>query len=308
MESADAPASSVNESSRTMSLLPGTLVSTDWLEEHLLEPAVRVVDIRGYVKTVDAGAGDGKQNSTYVGAKDEYDQAHIPGAVFVDWTADITDPDNPVPAQIALPERFKFAMEDRGIGDATDVVVVDHAGGHFATRLWWALNYYGHSAVAVLDGGMNKWLAEGRPVTDEVLPVAEASFTPDANSPARYEADEVLDAISNPEVIIVDARDANQYAGEVYRGSRRGHIPSAINLSAKTLFNPDGTWKSDDELREVVAAAGISGDQKVVAYCNGGVTATAVLFALDRVGHKNSANYDGSWNEWGELLDYPTEE
>jgi thiosulfate/3-mercaptopyruvate sulfurtransferase len=302
------PATVDSESERAMSLLPGTLVSTDWLEDHLLEPSVRVVDIRGYVKTVDAGTGDGKQVSTYVGAKDEFDEAHIPGAVFIDWTSDITDPDDPVPAQIASPERFKSAMEERGIGDATDVVVVDHTGGHFATRLWWALNYYGHPAVAVLDGGMTKWSREDRPVTNEVLPIVAATFSPDANSPARYEADEVLAAISDPGTAIVDARDANQYSGEVYRGSRGGHIPSAVNLSAKTFFAEDGTWKSDDELRTLVSGVGITGNEKVVAYCNGGVTATAVLFALDRIGHTNTANYDGSWNEWGERPELPTEQ
>src|SRR5215216_5298745 len=113
-----------------MSLLPGTLVSTDWLEDHLLEPTVRVVDIRGYVQTVDAGTGDGQQLSSYIGARDEYYEAHIPSAVFVDWTADITDPDDPVSVQIASPERFKTGMESIGIGDDTDVVVVDHIGGH----------------------------------------------------------------------------------------------------------------------------------------------------------------------------------
>ena len=136
------------------------LVTTDWLQQHLRDPGLRVVDIRGSVTT--RPLEPGVEEATYRGAPDEYLAGHIPGAVYVDWTRDIVDPDDPVPAQVAPPDRFAEAMSDRGVGDATHVVAVDHMGGQFATRLWWALTYYGHDAVSVLDGGWNRWVEEGR--------------------------------------------------------------------------------------------------------------------------------------------------
>src|SRR5262245_52242045 len=142
-------------------MAPDPLVSTDWLAEHLHDANLRVVDIRGYVVTEPVEPG--VERATYRGALDEYLAAHIPGAVDVDWTLDIVDPDDPVPAQVAPLERFAEAMRQRGIGDDTFVVAVDHGGGQFATRLWWALTYYGHDAAGVLDGGWKRWLAEGRP-------------------------------------------------------------------------------------------------------------------------------------------------
>src|SRR3712207_7386044 len=118
------------------------LVTTDWLAGHLDDPGVRVVDVRGYVKKTDLG--EGRQRAEYLPAREEYDEAHLPGAVYVDWTRDITDPDDPVPAQVSPPDRFAALMGSLGVGDETHVVVYDHAGGQFATRLWWALTYYGH--------------------------------------------------------------------------------------------------------------------------------------------------------------------
>src|SRR5919202_1605741 len=125
------------------------LVTTDWLAEHLEDPGVRIVDIRGYVKKT--FLDEGRQRAEYLGAREEYDEAHLPGAVYVDWTRDITDPEDPVPVPVAPPERFAKLMASLGIGDDSRVVVYDHAGGQFATRLWWALAYYGHDRTFILD-------------------------------------------------------------------------------------------------------------------------------------------------------------
>src|SRR3954468_396593 len=169
------------------SILPGTLVSPRWLAERLGQSGLQVADIRGYVKTEDLG--EGRQRAEYVGARDEYDREHIPGSVFVDWTTDIVDPDNQVKVQVAPADGFAEAMGRRGIGDETDVVVVDHTGGHFATRLWWALKYYGHDRVAVLDGGFNRWKALRLPLTDDAADVQRRTFIAQERPSLRVEAD-----------------------------------------------------------------------------------------------------------------------
>ena len=284
------------------------LVTTSWLAEHLEDPAVRIVDIRGYVRKTPLG--EGRQRAEYLGAREEYDEAHIPGAVYVDWTRDIVDPDDPVPVQVAPPERFARLMGSLGIGDEARVVVYDHASGQFATRLWWALTYYGHDRTCVLDGGWKKWSAEGRPTTSEEPEPEPAAFTPRPRGEWRKEAGDVL-AASEGGAFVLDARDEAQYTGAVARGEgRAGRLPGALHLHADSLFDPEsGTFRPDEELAEKLREAGVpeNKDTSLIAYCNGGVAATVPLFALHRLGYTNLANYDGSWNEWGVREDLPVE-
>ena len=282
------------------------LVRTAWLRDHLEDPDLRIMDIRGYVEKTDLG--EGRQEAAYLPARDEYDESHVPGAVFVDWTTDITDPDDPVPAQIAPPDRFAGLMGSLGVGAQTHLAHDPPPGRQFATPLWWALTYYGHDRVSVLDGGWKKWTAEANPTTAEVPAPTPATFTPRPRDYWRKEAGDVLAAGENGGAFILDARDEGQYTGAVTRGEGRpGHVPGAKHLYADGLFRPDGTFLSDEELAGRLREAGVPEDRDapVVAYCNGGVAATVPLFALHRLGYENLSNYDGSWNEWGAREDLP---
>lgn len=286
------------------------LVETSWLAEHLHDADIRVVDLRGYVKTVTIDAATGLQEAHYTGAREEYEKEHIPGAVYVDWTKDIADPNDEVEAQVAPPEQFAQVLGRLGIGDQHLVVAYDvHPASQFATRLWWALQYYGHTRVVVLNGGFPKWKREQRPVESTVPTYPPATLTPVARPQLRATAEDVLATIGQPGVNIIDARDSGQYTGKIARGAgRRGHIPGAISLPREELIDPaSGTFRSNEELQQVFDTSHVTPDQYIVAYCNGGVAATTVLFSLALLGYPKLTNYDGSWNEWGVRHDLPVE-
>jgi thiosulfate/3-mercaptopyruvate sulfurtransferase len=268
------------------------LVTTDWLAQHLHDADLRIVDIRGHVVPAS------EPLPHYFNHHEDYLKSHIPNAVFVDWVHEITNPDDPRHAQIAPPERYADAMGRLGIGEDTFVVAYDDANSMFAARLWWSLNYYGHTQVAVLDGGWNKWIGENRPTTAEIPTIAPATFIPCLNPLLRKTADDVA-AKLHTATKLVDVRTKEEFAGESSRAKRKGHIPSAVNLPRTDLVSSDGTMPAPDILRANFAAVGVDENtQETVFYCNGGVSACYGLLALTIAGLQGTV-YDGSWKDWG---------
>lgn len=278
------------------------LVETAWLAEHLTDPTVRIVDIRGVIRPPDA------PKPWYLESRDQYAEAHIPGAVFVGWLTDIVEPGAPVKMTVATPERFAALMGRLGIGDSHTISVYDDDGNHIAARLWWMLKYYGHPAVRLLDGGYPKWAAEGRPVTREVPRHSPARFTPTVHAGWRAAADEVRRAIGDPRVRIVDCRGPGDFRGEVGRGERKGRIAGAVNVPITRLWDgPHKTWRSEAELARLYEAAGVTRDTQVITYCNAGVSASVGLLALKLLGYPAAVNYAGSWYDWERDPSHPIE-
>lgn len=268
------------------------IVDSDWLLSHLDDPKVRIVDIRGRVEATEP---------RYHAEPELYALEHIPGAVFVDWTKDIVDLEDPVPVNIAGIRKFSDLMETLGIDNDTFVVAYDDHNTMFAGRLVWALRYYGHSKAAILDGGFQNWKREGKPVSSEIPRFAKTVFQAEPHPELKRSADDVQ--FRSTDTLLIDARRPEVFA--------KGHIPGAINLPHPTLTDSKtGKYLSLKELKESFRSAGLDPDrlpEKIISYCNGGASATVVLTALSLLGREDVPLYDGSWNEWGKDPKRPKE-
>lgn len=264
---------------------PDLLVETDWLAAHTTDPAVRIVDMR--VRGYDAG--------------------HVPGAVRLENDA-IRVATRP-PAFLPTPAEFEQVMARLGIANNTRVVVYDDRGGIYAARLWLALNAFGHTNVALLNGGWTKWIAEGRPTTRDAPTLAAATFRARPDMRWIATAQDVLSSIGKPDTRIVDARTTMERAGTELRGIKRGgYIKSSVHVYWEDALDPvTKAFKPAAEIEKPYRANGITPAQEVITYCQVGMRASHNLFALALIGHTKLRVYYGSWEEWGNRDDLPVE-
>ena len=268
---------------------PKTLVSTEWLDQHLGDPDLRVLDASWYLPEAERNA------------RQEYEEAHIPGARFFDID-EISDKSSDLPHMAPPVEKFMSRMRAMGVGDGHQVVVYDGAGLLSAARVWWLFKLMGHTNVAVLDGGFPKWQAEGRAIEDMAPMIRDRHMTVRFQNHLVRDVTQVSAASKLGDHVIVDARAANRFRGdapEPREGLRSGHIPGARSVPFTTLLNEDKTLKSPEETRSVFAAAGVDLDKPIITTCGSGVTAAILALALERLGHARWSLYDGSWAEWG---------
>lgn len=271
------------------------LVSTEWLGEHLRDPEIRVVDGTYFLPNVPRDAPA------------EFAERHIPGAVWFDID-DIKDHANPLPHMLPAPAEFAAKVGALGLGDRHRIIAYDVHGLMSAARVWWMFRVFGHDAVAVLDGGLPKWLREGRPVESGPARPQQAVFTPRFRPELVRGLAAVREELARGSAEVADARNAGRFTGaepEFRAGLKSGHMPGAKNLPYGNLFRPDGTFLPPPEIAARFRAAGIDAVRPVTTTCGSGVTACVLALGLYLTGKEDVAVYDGSWSEWGARDDTP---
>ena len=272
---------------------PDLFWSTERVAAKLHDPKVRIVDCRF---SFDAEA------------RTEYLHAHLPGAVHLDWSRDLAAPP---PASghpkymLQEPADFAETMARVGIGNDTFVIGYDAEGGHHAARLWLALRRYGHDAMAVMEGGLQKWLREGRPTEPGEVALKPATFKPRPRPGVVASKDEVLDAVRTADPWLLDVRRDSEYTGAELRAKHGGHVPGAVNVLWSDALRKDWMLKDPDELEQLYIDAGFGPETATVTYCQAGVRAAFTHLVLTALGHDNVRTYDGSWEEWGNRDDVP---
>jgi thiosulfate/3-mercaptopyruvate sulfurtransferase len=297
-------------------------VSVDWLADHIDDPSVRIIDVR-WKSRYENGKGISLDDP------EGYRAGHIPGAVFAGMVADLSDLAHAVPDMLAPSERFADAMSRLGVGENMLVVAYDNMGVPLGSaRLWWALSYYGHDHVRVLDGGLKEWIASGKPISTVVHEQTPTRFVARPRPGWLATKAEVLASLSDRSEVLIDCLNAELFEGGGDRhlwGQRPGHIPGALNVPYLANIDPllatataaereqllasgrSFKFASPEALRQLYSMAGIKPDDRVITYCGRGYAGACGLLALRSIGFTNVRLYDGSWCEWSADMSLPVE-
>ena len=272
---------------------PEVLVDTDWVDQHKNDPKVRVAEV-DYDPTAN------------------YTLGHVPGSVLIDWKADINDP---LTRNIITKQACESLLQRVGVNDDTTLVLYGDFNNWFAAFAFWVFKYYGYKDVRLMNGGRKKWLEEDKPVTKDIPSHAKGNFkASEPDSSIRVFLRYVRDTLGSK--ILVDVRGPKEFTGEILappeypteHAQRGGHIPGAVNIPWAQAVNEDGTFKSADELQKLYQSKGVAADKEVISYCRIGERSSHTWFVLKYLlGYPNVKNYDGSWTEWGNMIDNPIE-
>ncbi|MFQ5858055.1 MAG: sulfurtransferase [Anaerolineae bacterium] len=268
---------------------PAALVDTTWVVDHLDDPDVRLID---------------------VSAREEvYNEGHLPGAVFVGWNRDLTNPNDPVKGQILSADDLSALLSRLGVEKDDTVVFYDGTSNLFAARAYWVLKYYQHPNVRVYNGGTKKWIADDQELTTSNSTFSQSKYVAGEPDPEiRTTGEYVLAHLDDQNSVLCDTRSAKEYAGVDARSARGGHIPGAINVDWVNSVNQDGTFKDAQTLRTLYEGAGFDPDKEIITYCQTGVRGAHTWFVLrELLGYPTVRNYDGSWEEWGNIAELPIE-
>lgn len=274
----------------------GTLVTTKWLSQHLDDPDLVVLDCTVLVEP------DGSGGFRSVSGRPSYDKGHIPTAGFADLINDLSDSESPYQFSLPTPEQFSATIGSLGVGDHSRVVLYDGNMSVWAARVWWMLRWIGFDRVALLDGGLKAWTAEGRPLSSEPASRPAQQLTASPRHELIADDDEVLAAIDNDAVNLIDALPPSHFRGDLVMYERSGHIPGATNVPASGLIDESGRYRPHDEL-----AALLAGDRnsRTITYCGGGIAASSNAFIMTRLGFTDVAVYISSLQEWAADFDKP---
>ncbi|HSG41976.1 MAG TPA: sulfurtransferase [Anaerolineales bacterium] len=275
------------------------LVETDWLENHLNDPNLRILECTTYVKASEEGyhMESGLQ---------EWQKGHIPGSVFADLSTDLSDQDNAIQFMIPPADKFAEAMSNLGVSDDSFVVLYDSFINIWAARIWWMLQSFGFEKVAILNGGWKKWKREKSPVSTEAANYPKGDFTVRENADMIATKEDVLKAIDDPEIVLIDALTRQEYAGEMAVYGRAGHIPTSVNVPAIEIVDRrTRSYLPVEQLEETFTPILENNPSKIITYCGGGAAGSSVAFALKQLGVENVSVYDGALIEWASDPDLP---